>query len=301
MTLPRSSRGSVETRRRPILAACDARPLACIILMLGVWGCSGNSDIERGTQRFFGDVGHGVLGHRSSHEEMVFPVTGVVNIEVRNFAGDVVIRGDRLERVTDAQVLFDRRAVHGGSREEEGDASLPEIEWDARLVPAATPGEPPTLRIESSTDHDEPWFQRLEIEIVVAQLGRVDVSTTRGKVQVWNNRGPVDITTSKGDVRVITAWPQTGESVIVTRDGDIDYRVRGESAFIIDAESVGGLVKTRCEAGRLSATDARNDHDSFHAVVNGGRERLILRTVDGNIRVAVVADPHGVGSFHVAP
>lgn len=274
---------------------------AVALLVPVLAGCAGGSDTERGAQRFLSGITHGALGHRSSHERVLVPHTGLVDVEVRNFAGEVVVRGDRSDRPQDALVMIDRRATHRASREKESDASLPEIDWSVDLVPASEPGGVPTLRVEASTRHREPWFQQVDIEILVAELGRVDIDTTRGKVQVVNNRGPVDIRTTRGDVRVLTGWPQTQDSVIVTRDGDIDFRVRGESAFVVDAETVGGRVYARCEAGRWISEHARNDHDSLLASLNGGEGRLTLRTVDGDIRIAVVGDPHAVGSFQIRP
>lgn len=275
-------------------------PLAMAAAIL-LPACSGDTDIERGTERFWGSLSHGVLGHQSSNEESEIPVEGLVDVEVRNFAGDVIIRGDREDRRESAIVIFDRRGTHRGQRSEESEASLPEIRWNTELVPPTGPGLPSTLRITGETDHAEPWYQRLEIEVLVAQLGRVNVVTTNGTVRVSNNQGPFDIATSKGDVRVITHYPQRSESIAVTRDGDIDFRVRGESAFALDAETIGGEVTTRCEAGRWIALDARNDHDSMYTTLNNGQERIILRTVDGDIRVAVVGNPHDVGSQQIKP
>jgi len=246
-------------------------------------------------------VSHGLMGHKSSQERVLLPSDGMLNVDVRNFAGEVVVRGDRTDRNIDALVIIDRRASHRASREEESKASLPQIEWTAEIVPATEPGGVPTLTVKTSTQHGEPWFQQADIEILVSKLGTVHIETTRGKVQVVNNQGPVDITTSKGDVRVITGWPQKADSVVITRDGSIDFRVRGESAFTLDAETVGGRVYSRCDAGRLISEHARNDHDSMLASLNGGEGRVVLRTVDGDIRVAVVGDPHAVGSLATRP
>lgn len=294
----RAGRAGIVRRPEGALLACMALNA---LLLAALPGCAGDSDAERGMQRLFGDIGHGVMGHRSSREDLTLPVENLVNVDVRNFCGDVIIRGDKSGRTKDARVILDRRGVHEGSRGGESSESLPDITWDAKIVPAAQAGDPPTLTITTTTAHEEPWFQRVDIEILVGELGRVDVVTTRGRVQVSNNHGALDITTTKGDVRVITAWPQTTSSVILTSDGDIDFRVRGESAFVLDAETVGGTIKTRCENGRWSAVDARNDHDSMLATLNGGVETITLRTVDGDIRVAVVGDPHAVGSHTIQP
>lgn len=227
---------------------------------------------------------------------MLLPHDGLLNVEIRNFAGEVTVRGDRVDRSHDALVILDRRASHRSSREQESEASLPQIEWTAEIVPAVDPGGVATLRIETKTNHAEPWFQQVDIEVLVKELGRVQVTTARGTIEVNEHRGALDLTTSKGGVRVITPWPQTTESVVLARNGDIDFRVRGESAFTVDAETVGGTVTARCEAGRWISEHARNDHDSLVASLNGGTSTVTLRTVDGDIRVVVSGDPHGVGN-----
>lgn len=234
-------------------------------------------------------------------EQVLLPHDGLLNVEVRNFAGHVIVRGDRGDRRHDALVIFDRRATHRASRGEESEKSLPQITWTAEIVPAVDPGGVATLRIVTGTQHGEPWFQQVDIEVLVAELGRVEVQTSRGRIQVSENRGPVDLATSNGGVRMITPWPLTSDSVVMAREGDIDFRVRGESAFTVDAETVGGKVFSTCEAGRWLAQHARNDHDSLVASLNGGTATVTLRTVDGNIRIAVAGDPHGVGNFATRP
>ncbi len=293
-----ASHSRVPSRSRPLLRAVAGAILASVAAGAG---CAGGSDTERGTQRLLDGIGHGLLGHKSSQEQVLIPVDGPVNVEVHNFAGPVVVRGGRTERTRDALVILDRRGTHEGGRDRESEQSLPEIQWTAELVPASEPGGVPTVRVSASTNHAEPWFQQVDIEVLVNELGRVNIQTRRGKVQVSDPQGPVDIATTKGDVRVITGWPQKQDSVILTTEGDIDFRVRGESAFAIDAETVGGRVYSRCEAGRWISENARNDHDSMFATLNGGGGTVLLRTVDGDIRVAVVGDPHDVGSFAIRP
>ena len=264
-------------------------------------GCAGSTTTERTTDQILQGLQHGLLGHASQQETLTLAAEGPIDVEVRNFAGDVVVRADHQSRHRDVQVELTRRATHEAGRTKESEASLPQITWSAEVVPPSVPDGVPTLVVTSATTHGEPWFQRLEVEILADQVRTVTVNTTRGWVMVFDNRGPVDIHTTKGDVRVVTPWPQTEPSTIVTKDGSIDWRVRGESTGLVDADTVGGKVMVRCEAGRWVATDRANDLDTLVATLNGGTNRITLRTVDGDIRVGVTGDPHATGSFAVGP
>ena len=104
---------------------------------------------------------------------------------------------------------------------------------------------------------------------------------------------------SEGDVRAMTPWAMTKPVTIITSEGTIDYRIRGESTGVFDAESHGGLVKQRCEYGHWLALSG--DHDRFLAVLNNGKNPVVLRTSDGDIRIAVVPDPTAVGAWIIDP
>ena len=41
--------------------------------------------------------------------------------------------------------------------------------------------------------------------------------------------------------------------------------------------------------------------DFLRAILNGGDSPVVLRTVDGDIRIAVVPDPFAVGKYIVDP
>jgi len=216
---------------------------------------------------------------------------GPLAVDVESFAGDVVVRADRkIDRTT---VEVRRVSTHGLGRLKESADELSEPNWTATLRPRDGGGE--TLFIRATTPNPEPHFQRLEVTVYTPSLDSVRVRTTNGDVTIIENQGPVDVETTRGDVRMMTPWPMTQPMTIVTSEGSIDYRVRGESKGTFDCESHGGQVRQRAEYGSWIALDPSNDHDRFLAVLNGGRNPVVLRTSDEDIRVSIVPDPTAVG------
>jgi hypothetical protein len=84
--------------------------------------------------------------------------------------------------------------------------------------------------------------------------------------------------------------------IIVNRDGDIDYRIRGESTARFDAETIDGTVSQLINYGAVTILSPLSD-TQFNATLNYGTNRVTLRTVDGDIRIAVISNPEQVGEF----
>jgi hypothetical protein len=233
----------------------------------------------------------------ATDEPIELKTTGSLAVDVDNFAGDVTIRADR--KVDRTFVEVRRVATHGLGRWIESKDALDDARWTASLEPRAGGGD--TLVIRTDTPNPEKYFHHMEILVVTPALDSVKVRSTNGNVTVVENQGAVDIETTRGNVRMMTPWPMTGPMTIVTSDGSIDYRVRGESKGIFDCETRGGQVRQRCEFGKWVALDSHNDHDRFLAVLNGGKNPVVLRTSEEDIRVSVVPDPTSVGIYIVDP
>ncbi|MSR18681.1 MAG: hypothetical protein EXS00_05865 [Phycisphaerales bacterium] len=279
--------------------------MAAAVLSPMLEGCRGahpspgfSKSLVTGMQTMF-------LGYRNEEESFVVPVTGVVTVEVDVFGGDVVIVGG--DEVIDpavtpetelAEIAVVRRSSHGSGRSAEGEQSLMDIQLDVGLV-ADSQGK--VLQVRSRTSHGEPWFQATDLHIKLPALGACTVRTARGHVYVTNNRDGVNIESSNGDVRVATGWPMRGPSSIIAEDGDIDWRVAAGSAGDYDMESVGGEVISQIRDGTWIVNDSRNDGDSMHAVLAGGGARVVLRTVDGSIRMFVGGRPHATGPMLADP
>lgn len=261
-------------------------------------GCSSHRTIEDevlGARRVVKDLFNARTF--SYDEPLELQTSGPVAVDIDNFSGDVTVRADRGVKTTIVEVR--RVASHGLGRWTESREALDDASWTASL--AAREGGGETLTILTDTPNPEEHFHRLEILVVAPSLDSVKIQTRRGHVTVIENQGPVQIETSNGDVRLMTPWPMTGPMTIVTSEGSIDYRVRGESKGVFDCESIGGQVRQRCEFGKWRALDPQNDHDRFLAVLNEGTNPVVLRTTRDNIRVAVVPDPVRVGSMIVDP
>lgn len=234
--------------------------------------------------------------HRKAKDQpIVLEVARPVAIDVESFNGDVIITAD--ERLTAATVTILREATHGYRRKEEAEASLAEIDYSLALVPGEL-GQ--VLQVRTWTTHAEPHFQRAHILIDVPEVDGITVRAQRGNVFVTNIEGAVDISTSQGDVRVMTNLPMRRAVTITIRQGNIDYRVRGESTGALDCQAIRGRVDHRVMTGRL-IIDPDRDKGRLRATLNDGDNPITLRTADGDIRIAVVDNPTEVGWLIVEP
>ena len=230
-----------------------------------------------------------------SESSLTLEVSGPVTIDVESFNGDVIVRAnDSLRRAT---VRFIREARHGAGRDAEASQSLEDITCEASIVPGDL-GE--TLQVRTSTAHVESHYQRAHVYIEVPSVDGLRVVTSRGSVRARNISGEVSIETSGGNVRVMTPQPMSRPVTIINDDGDIDYRIRGESRGTFDCESVEGKVLHRVQFGTM-IIQTGTDHNSLKATLNGGKNLVRLRTVRGDIRIAVVADPEAVGLLIFEP
>jgi len=230
-------------------------------------------------------------------EPVELATSGAIGVVVESFGGDVSVRAD--PRVKQTRVEVRRASNMGLGRWDESRQELDDIAWTATLEPRETGGD--TLKVAVTTQNPEAHYFRADVVIVAPALDAVAVRTRRGSVSVVENQGPVDIETTSGDVRMLTPWPMTQPIKIITSDGAIDFRVRGESRLSFDAETRGGEVRQRCLFGKWRALGSGNDHDRMLATLNDGTNPVFLRTSDKNIRIAVVADPTNVGREIVDP
>lgn len=238
-------------------------------------------------------------GESQDSETFTIPTIGQQDVVVNLFAGDVTVHATASPPGTGteqgiATVTITRRGMHGPSRKDDSTASLTEI--TATVGSEWREGDS-TIVVNATTTHAEPWLQAADVDIALPMLGSVVVRTARGHVYVTNNARGVDIETSKGDVRVVTHFPMSDPTTILNSDGDIDWRVSGRSAGIYDLESVGGLVFARCPVGKWLCTDPTNTDRRLFARLNDGTARVVMRNVDGDIRVAVLDNPADIGTY----
>ena len=226
-------------------------------------------------------------------DSIPFEVSGPTELDIDTFAGDVVVQGNA--KLDKAKVTVIREGVHGHKRSGEANQSLSDITYTAEIVPGEL-GQ--ALQIRAQTSNAEPHYQRAHIYVEMPEVQGLRIKTTNGKVFARDIRGRVDISTTERDVRVMTNQAMIEPVTIVNRNGDIDFRVRGESRGTFDARSIGGQVNHISRYGTMNVKPTTSD-DSLDAVLNEGTNRIVLRTVDGDIRIAVVSNPEHVGQFIV--
>lgn len=225
-----------------------------------------------------------------------FDAVDLVEVNVESFNGDVMVVAD--PKLTAAKVTVTPQAVHGFQRHDDARSATERVHATVEKVPGDLG---PVISVRTTTDDPEPHYLRAHVYIEAPGVDGLVIRTSNGSVMMKNITGAVDATTSYGDMRLMTPQPMTRPVTLVTRQGDIDYRVRGESSGLFDLATVGGTIKLRCRYGRWIAVDPANTVDRMVATLNGGENPVIMRTVDGDIRVAVVSDPMQVGLFIVDP
>jgi hypothetical protein len=257
--------------------------LALTATAVGAAGCRSVGAVNR------------AMNYESREEDPItLPLAGPVAVDIDSFGGRISITAD--DALREATVIVRREARHGFTRKGEAKQSLDEIGVDIEVVSAASG---PRLEIRSWTDHDEPHFQRAHLRVTLPGVDGLTVRNGIGDVEAINIAGTIHIETAEGDVRVMTNRPLRRDVTVVNREGDIDYRVRPESAGAFDCRTVGGEVLYR--ARRSSFIVERSSAETLLAILNDGANPIQLLTTGGNIRVAVVADPTAVGELIVDP
>jgi hypothetical protein len=221
-------------------------------------------------------------------EQFDLTVGGAVEIDVDCFRGDVIVKAD--PRLNEAFVRIVRTGAHGYDRHKEARASLDDITTSVELVPG-TYGQ--RLQVRTATMHAEPAFQRTDVYITLPLIEGMRIRTEDGNIGVVRGAGAMDLETSNGDVAVKTSVPVREPVTIISNHGGIEYITRAESTAKFDAKVVNGTIMHHVVRGDLRVL-AGTDETSFQATLNDGENPVILRSVDGDIRIKVVAEPETV-------
>ncbi|MDZ4754050.1 MAG: hypothetical protein SGJ11_06095 [Phycisphaerae bacterium] len=263
------------------------------VLTLSPLGCTGKAAPTPVLMAAAGQVHQGLLGWRSTQDEVVqLASEGVVDVDVEVFAGSVSIVSAPSAKQTSVSVC--RIGSHGWGRSAESMESLGDIRYTVSLE--RRDGRD-TAVLRAGSDTNEPHFQHVNVEIEVPDLGTVRVRTARGNIWISGNRSGADVATTRGSIRLMTGWKMDQPMTLVTSDGLIDLRIRGESVGAFDAETVGGAVRSRIKFGHWLAVDPRNDIDTLRATLNGGTNPIVLRTSNDDVMISIIPDPISQNPF----
>ena len=240
------------------------------------------------------DISRAARGVRWETDDTIrLETSGVVSIDLDSFAGSVLVKANK--HLSETLVTVERASRHGFPRYGEAGRALDLIDYTVSLERGESGEEIVVVRTNSSGT--ETVLGRANVRIETPELGAVRVRTSRGDVQIIENRGAIDVVTSHGNVSVATPWPMRDSVSIMNREGDVEYRIRGESTGEFDLETIGGTVSARCRYGRWMGADPNNRANRTRAVLNGGDNPVVIRTTEGDISVAVVSDPVGSAEF----
>ncbi|MBC8201531.1 MAG: DUF4097 family beta strand repeat protein [Planctomycetes bacterium] len=208
---------------------------------------------------------------------------GPVAIDIQSFAGNVTVIVD--PSIVGTQVQATQLEI--------GLEEVPERSAHMTCstnIETGMTGE--VVHIVAACDDNSLGLISAEIVVRSNSIHGVSVTTSNGNVTLLGISGAVDVKTKDGNVRVVTPLLMNERVSIENRRGDIVYRVRGESSGIIDATALNGEVALDLRQGKaIILPGSTGDH--LFATFNGGTNPIIMRTVDGDVRLYVVADPVG--------
>jgi Toastrack DUF4097 len=115
--------------------------------------------------------------------------------------------------------------------------------------------------------------------VVLGARGDVAARTGSGDVQARALNGSVNVHTASGDItldgRPASDW------TIAAASGDVTLRVPDDAAFVLDATTASGKLRSRHDLDSRRTSSRRH----MEGVVHGGGPRLDVRTASGSIRV----------------
>lgn len=107
------------------------------------------------------------------------------------------------------------------------------------------------------------------------------LNTVNGSVRVEEQGGPLHVNTVNGSVEVVFSGPlQTAD--LETVNGSVTVTCARDSSFRFDLQTVNGKIRSDFPdvtvEGKWGPKEARGE-------IAGGRERLTVETVNGEVRV----------------
>lgn len=107
------------------------------------------------------------------------------------------------------------------------------------------------------------------------------LSTVNGSIRVEGQEAPLRVNTVNGSVEILFSGPSRAADV-ETVNGSVEVAAAPDSSFHYELQTVNGSI--RSDFGRLEV-EKRFGPKEARGEVNGGRERLAIETVNGEIRI----------------
>lgn len=215
--------------------------------------------------------------------QFLLDTNGPVSIDVESFAGDVNITADKACLGTSVSVV--KKTKQG--------TFLDSINCNI-FARNTEIGEEVVVQI--STEKDELRYMRANISIITKSVDNVRIKTRSGNVTLLGVSGSLDVHTTDGDVLVATTVPITDSVSIENHRGNIVFLAPEESTGTIDLSAIGGRTSLDILAGNATVLPG-STKGHMMAIVNGGRNNIALRTVDGNAIFEILKNPMAYRGF----
>ncbi len=224
------------------------------------------------------------------------PLSNSIAIDVESFRGSVRIFADDSER--DVTVKAKLRAMgeviqlkHNMFHKKKLRAQVADVDVMTEMLEDES-GQS-VLYITTVSNHPYPEDQWVELRIYAPRVTNVRVQTCDGLVDLQGVSGKINVYNERGDVLVRSSQPITEPVEIITTDGDVQYRVEAVSTGLFDLEAIAGSSDISAREGRLVIHQMGVSR--LTAELGEGINPIVIRTVNGNIKVAVRSDPEKVG------
>jgi hypothetical protein len=123
--------------------------------------------------------------------------------------------------------------------------------------------------------------------LAAGRAGPLVLNTVNGSVKVESQNAPLKVNTVNGSVEVVFAGPMR-KTDLETVNGSVTLSCSKDSSIRYDLQTVNGRILSEFASlnveGKWGPKEARGE-------INGGRERLAVETVNGEVRLRALEAP----------
>lgn len=115
----------------------------------------------------------------------------------------------------------------------------------------------------------------------IKRSGTTTLSTVNGSIRAEGQEGSLKVNTVNGSVEIVFAGPSRATDV-ETVNGSVEITAAKDSSFRYQLQTVNGAIRSDFD---VSVEKRFGNAKEARGEVNGGRERLAIETVNGEIRL----------------
>lgn len=233
-----------------------------------------------------------MIGCQSSNRLYTVPIDGPelagatpAAVDVTNWQGSVlvVVEPEIKHATVQARVELKKGLDHAHQQ-----AALEAIHIAATT---SQEGGRSVLRVLAENAGQEQLANKAHVKITMPACEGVQVHNAGGPVRLVDVGGAITVEngadgSNGGWIELLSGSPITGPVTLTTADGSIHFQTPPGTTGRFDLGSPDGPVQFKCEAGEVH--DVVASHTHWQGVLNGGENRVTLRTARGRVRVMII-------------